>query len=87
VLVRKSGPFTLPGVLRSGLDRDLLGHLEAEDKVRVRCVEQLRPVLLIWELVKRQVAADCRERKSILGQALFLELGFGELAPRDVSIA
>ena len=62
------------------------GTLKPKMKSRGRCVEQLRPVLLARELVERQVAADRRERLGIFGQAVFLELGFGELAPGDVSV-
>ena len=62
------------------------GTLKPKMKSLGRRVEQLRPVLLARELVERQVAADRRERLGIFGQAVFLELGFGELAPGDVSI-
>ncbi len=86
VLVREPGPFPVPGMFRPGLNRDVLGDLEAKDEVTGRCVKQLRPVLLARELIERQVAADCRKRLRVFGQAVFVELGFGELAPCDVSI-
>jgi hypothetical protein len=86
VLVREPGPFSVPSVCRPSSYRDVLGDLEAEDELRRRGVEQLRPVLLTRELVERQVTADRRKRLGIFRQAVFLELGFGELAARQVAI-
>ena len=62
------------------------GTLKPKIKLVGRRFEQLGPVLLARELVERQVAADRRERAGVFGQAVFLELGLGELAPGDVAI-
>jgi hypothetical protein len=71
-------------VFRPRLDRDVFRYLESEDKLRGSSVEQLCPVLLSWELKERQITADCRECLGVFGQAVFLELDFGEFRSRNL---
>ena len=86
MLVLLAGPHAVPGMSRPGGHRDVLGHLEAEEKIGRGHVEELRPIVLGRELVEGEVAADGRERPRILGQAFRLEFLLRELAARLVTL-
>jgi hypothetical protein len=85
MLIGETSSPAITGMLRPRRDRGVFGHLEPEDKALGRGVEQLGPVLLARELVEGQVAADRRKGLGVFGEAFLLELGIGELAPRQVS--
>ena len=77
----------LPGLLAETvqlgklLDRDGVGHLQAEQEVVRRLVDHAFQVLLAGEGVVGGIDADGLEDLGVFRQAVTLEPGFGELAP------
>jgi hypothetical protein len=67
------------------LDRDGVGHLEPEPEIRWHLRGQALEILAAGEGVVGRIHADGLEDLGVLGQAVLLEAGLGELAPVEVA--